>query len=114
MELARLLTLANIAMADAGIACWDSKYFYDIWRPITGIRESDAGTGPTGAGDGNAATVGDPAFSPLGMRGPVPNSFGYNGYGSGLGSVSVGLPVRVGGGTMTVHVAGSLVSGLLR
>lgn len=66
---------------------------------------------PFGSADGRFA---NPAFSPLGMRGPVPNSFGYNGYGSGLGSVSVGLPVRVGGGTMTVHVAGSLVSGLLR
>ena len=76
MELARLLTLANIAMADAGIACWDSKYFYDIWRPITGIRESDAGTGPTGAGDGNAATVGDPNYSPLGA--PASNLTGPN------------------------------------
>ena len=76
MELARLLTLANIAMADAGIACWDSKYFYDIWRPITGIRESDAGTGPTGAGDGNDATVGDPSYSPLGA--PASNLIGPN------------------------------------
>jgi hypothetical protein len=66
---------------------------------------------PFGSADGRAA---NPAFAPLGLRGPVPNGFGYNGYGSGLGSVSVGLPVRVGGGTMTVHVAGSLVSGLLR
>src|SRR5205814_10267149 len=37
-ELARLLALANIAMADAGIAVWDSKYFYDYWRPVTEIR----------------------------------------------------------------------------
>ena len=58
--------------------------------------------------------LGNPAFAPLGLRGPVPNDFGYNGYGGGLGSVSVGMPLRVGGGTMTVHVAGSLVSGLLR
>ncbi|MET4075101.1 hypothetical protein [Hymenobacter sp. UYCo722] len=66
---------------------------------------------PFGSTDGR---FGNPAFAPLGLRGPVPNGFGYNGYGSGMGSVSVGLPVRVGGGTMTVHVAGSLVSGLLR
>jgi hypothetical protein len=31
-----------------------------------GIREADAGTGPTGKGDGNPATLGDPDFSPLG------------------------------------------------
>jgi hypothetical protein len=66
LETLRLLTLINVAMADAGIAVWESKFFYDVWRPITGIRESDPGTGPTGSGDGNADTVGDPAFSPLG------------------------------------------------
>ena len=46
-------------MADAGMSVWESKYFYDFWRPITGIRESDPGTGPTHAGDGNRATIGD-------------------------------------------------------
>jgi hypothetical protein len=66
---ARLLALVNVAMADAGIAIWESKYFYDFWRPVTGIREADAGTGPTGQGDGNPATIGDPAFMPLGAPG---------------------------------------------
>jgi hypothetical protein len=66
METARLLALVNVAMADAGIAIWESKYHYDYWRPITGIRESDPGTGPSGLGDGNDDTVGDPNFSPLG------------------------------------------------
>ena len=66
METARLLALVNVAMADAGIAIWESKYHYDYWRPITGIRESDPGTGPSGLGDGNDDTVGDPSFSPLG------------------------------------------------
>src|SRR5881398_388766 len=65
-DLARLLALINTAMADAGISVWESKYFYDFWRPITGIRESDPGTGPTHGGDGNPATIGDRAFAPLG------------------------------------------------
>ena len=43
VELARLLALVNVAMADAGIAIWESKYHYDFWRPVTGIRESDPG-----------------------------------------------------------------------
>jgi hypothetical protein len=76
LELARLLALINVAMADAGIAIWESKYFYDFWRPITGIRESDPGTGPTGTGDGNANTAGDPTFSPLGA--PASNLTGPN------------------------------------
>lgn len=63
-ETARLLARANVAMADAAIAAWDSKYFYDLWRPVTAIRESDPGSGPTGRGDGNAATLGDPTFTP--------------------------------------------------
>jgi hypothetical protein len=66
IDLARLYALINVAMADAGIASWESKFFYDFWRPIGGIRESDPGTGPTGAGDGNPATIGDTAFFPLG------------------------------------------------
>ena len=76
IELARLLALVNVAMADAGIAIWESKFYYNIWRPITGIRESDPGTGPTGLGDGNSATVGDPTWTPLGA--PASNLTGPN------------------------------------
>ena len=65
-ELARLFALVNVAMADAGIAIWESKYFYKLWRPVTGIREADPGTGPTGIGDRNPLTRGDATFSPLG------------------------------------------------
>jgi hypothetical protein len=66
IEFAHLLALVNVAMADAGMTIWESKYYYDFWRPITGIRESDPGTGPTGLGDGNPDTAGDPSFTPLG------------------------------------------------
>jgi hypothetical protein len=76
VELARLLTLVNIAMADSGIAIWESKYFYDVWRPVTGIREADEGTGPTGEGDGNLETAGDTGFMPMGA--PASNSTSPN------------------------------------
>lgn len=76
VDLARLLALVNTAMSDAGIAVWESKYFYQFWRPVGGIRESDPGTGPTGSGDGNPATIGDPTFSPLGA--PASNLTGPN------------------------------------
>ena len=76
VELARLLALVNVAMADVGIAAWESKYHYQVWRPITGIREADEGTGPTGAGDGNPETVGDVNFTPLGA--PASNLLGPN------------------------------------
>jgi hypothetical protein len=76
VELARLLALVNTAMADAGIAIWESKFFYNYWRPVTGIREADRGTGPTGIGDHNPWTAGDAYFSPLGA--PASNLQGPN------------------------------------
>jgi hypothetical protein len=76
VELARLLALVNVGMNDAGIASWESKYFYKFWRPVTGIRDADRGTGPTGRGDGNPLTIADPAFSPLGA--PASNLQGPN------------------------------------
>jgi hypothetical protein len=75
-QLARLYALVNVSMADAGVAIWESKYHYKYWRPVTGIRESDPGSGPTGAGDGNPNTAGDPNYSPLGA--PASNLTGPN------------------------------------
>jgi hypothetical protein len=76
VKLARMYALVNVAMADAAIAVWESKFFYKFWRPVTGIREADPGTGPLGQGDGNPATVADPTFSPLGA--PASNLQGPN------------------------------------
>lgn len=73
---ARLLALVNLAMADAGIAVWETKYYYDFWRPGTAIREADAGSGPSGLGDGNPLTIGDPSWQPLGA--PADNGSGRN------------------------------------
>jgi hypothetical protein len=76
VKLARMYALVNVSMADAGIAIWESKYFYKFWRPVTGIREADKGTGPLGQGDGNPDTQGDIFYSPLGA--PASNSFNLN------------------------------------
>ncbi len=45
-ENVHLFALLNVTMADAVIACWDSKYRYSFWRPITAIRQ---GLTPTDA-----------------------------------------------------------------
>ncbi len=42
LETARTFALLNISMADAGIASWDAKYHYDVWRPIDAIRLATA------------------------------------------------------------------------
>jgi hypothetical protein len=75
---ARFFALINFALADAGITCWNDKYRYDLWRPVTAIRENDPGTGPTGLGSGNPFLVGqgDPTWTPLGA--PADNNNGTN------------------------------------
>ncbi|KAH7115252.1 phosphatidic acid phosphatase type 2/haloperoxidase [Dendryphion nanum] len=35
---ARFYAQLNYALANAAIASWDSKYFYDSWRPVTAIH----------------------------------------------------------------------------
>jgi membrane-associated phospholipid phosphatase len=65
---ARLLALVNVALADAGIASWDSKYFYNLWRPVVGIRQADS--------DGNAETVNVDDWTPLGA--PASNESGMD------------------------------------
>jgi hypothetical protein len=67
---ARMFAMMNVAMADAAIVGWDGKYFYDMWRPVTGIRNGD--------NDGNPDTVGDPTWTPLGAPASnetLPNNF---------------------------------------
>jgi hypothetical protein len=52
-----LFAALNLAMADAAIACWDSKFAYRFWRPVTAIRAADT--------DGNPETGADPSWAPL-------------------------------------------------
>jgi hypothetical protein len=54
-ENARLFAMLSMAFADALIAAWDSKFFYNFWRPVTAIRAGDT--------DGNADTTADLAWS---------------------------------------------------
>jgi hypothetical protein len=63
-ENARTFAMLNVAMADAGIACWDAKYAYNLWRPIDAVRQADV--------DGNDATTADPAWLPLIRTPPFP------------------------------------------
>ena len=57
VENARLFAMENLAAADALIGCWNDKYYWQFWRPITAIREADT--------DGNPATEADPMWLPL-------------------------------------------------
>ena len=54
-----------MSIADAVITSWDSKLFYDFWRPLSAIREGEF--------DGNANTIGDPMWQPLVNNPPYPD-----------------------------------------
>jgi hypothetical protein len=54
---ARMFAMENLAAADAAIGCWNDKYYWQFWRPITAITEADT--------DGNPDTQADPTWLPL-------------------------------------------------
>jgi PAP2 superfamily/Domain of unknown function (DUF4114) len=64
VESAHTLGVLSIALADAAIACWDAKYTFDTWRPVTAIRQA--------ALDGNDATTADATWQPLIATPPFP------------------------------------------
>ncbi len=76
-DAARLFALANLAAADAAIACWDSKRYFSFWRPVTAIREGEK--------DGNPATLGQADWEPL------INTPNYPDYTSGANSVTAAI-----------------------
>ncbi len=45
-DAARLFALLNMAQADSAISCWETKFFYNLWRPETAIREIDPNVNP--------------------------------------------------------------------
>ncbi|MFN7966982.1 MAG: vanadium-dependent haloperoxidase [Acidobacteriota bacterium] len=65
IENARLFAMLNVALADAAIVAWNSKYAYNFWRPVTAIRLADI--------DGNELTQADPSWEPLLTTPPFPS-----------------------------------------
>jgi hypothetical protein len=70
----RVLALLNMAQADGMFAIFDSKYFYNLWRPETAI--------PRGAEDGNPLTVPGP-FVPYVVTPCFPSYPSAHGIGAG-------------------------------
>jgi len=71
---ARLFALTSLAMTDAVLTAWDTKYHYHFWRPMTAIQNGD--------NDGNRETVGDANWHPL------QNNPNYPDYTSGANNVT--------------------------
>jgi hypothetical protein len=72
-DAARLFAMANLAAADASVACHADKYHWMLWRPIAAIHEADT--------DGNPATEADPDWEPVAPTPPYPeHPSGWNCY----------------------------------
>jgi hypothetical protein len=54
-QTARLMAMLWAGFADSAIGCWNAKFSFSFWRPVTAIR----------AGGGNPALTGDPLWAPL-------------------------------------------------
>ena len=65
LETSRLLTLLNVALADAAISCWDMKFTFNAWRPVTAIKEADR--------DDNNTTQAEQNWMPLIVTPPFPD-----------------------------------------
>ncbi len=88
-ESARLLAMVNMAVGDAGIACWDAKYAYSFWRPVQAVR----------------AMGGDPTWKPL--LAPTPNHPEYpSAHGCATTAFADALAVALGTGRINVDVPG--------
>jgi hypothetical protein len=97
-DTARLLAVLNLAMADAFIAGFQTKYEVDFWRPVTAIRAGDT--------DGNDATDGDPAWSSFLNTPPNPD---YTSTHSVLGGAAADVLRRFFGSD---HVPFTITSGV--
>jgi hypothetical protein len=75
---ARLFALLNMAVSDATVAVFETKFFYNFWRPVTAIRAADS--------DGNAATSADPTWVSYQATPPYPD-------------YACGLPSNIGAAT---------------
>ncbi len=54
-DTARLMAMLWSGYADSVIGCWNAKFSFSFWRPVTAIR----------AGGGNPQLMGDPTWTPL-------------------------------------------------
>ena len=68
-ENATLFAQASVAMADAGIVAWQTKFSEEFWRPVTAIHSGDI--------DGNDATEGDTDWVALGAPDGLGDEIGF-------------------------------------
>ncbi len=100
---ARLFAVLNLSFADSVIAFYDAKYHYQLWRPITAIREADT--------DGNPATVADPNWTPLAVTALDPS---YPGAHSTISGAGAAVLSAFFGNQDHIHATSDVLPGVVR
>ena len=100
-DASRFMAMTTVASADGLIACFDAKYHYAFWRPITAIRAGDT--------DGNEATVADPTWLPL--LPATPNHPEYPSAHS-CATTAIGLAIAKFLGTRNIELTVPSITGL--
>jgi membrane-associated phospholipid phosphatase len=80
-ESARLFALLNVCLADAGVCCWECKFKYALWRPMTAVRDADL--------DGNPDTERQAGWRPLLTTPPFPSYTSGHSTFSGAGAAAL-------------------------
>jgi hypothetical protein len=100
-DASRFLAMNTVVGADALIACFDAKYHYAFWRPITAILAGDT--------DGNPDTVADPSW--LALLPATPNHPEYPSAHS-CATTGIGLTIARFLGTRNIDLTVPSLTGL--
>jgi membrane-associated phospholipid phosphatase len=100
---ATMFATLDLALADTAIGLYDAKYHFQVWRPVTAIRE--------GATTGNPGIVPNPAWSPLTPTAPDPS---YPGAHSGFSFAAATVLTAFFGDDQPVTVASDALPGQTR
>jgi hypothetical protein len=90
-DASRFVAMNAVVEADGLIACFDAKYHYVFWRPITAIRAGDT--------DGNPDTVADPSWLPL-----LPATPNHPEYPSAHSCATTGIALTIANFLGTRHI----------
>jgi len=103
LRTASLFANLNLSFADSAIAFYDAKYTYQLWRPVTAIREANT--------DGNPLTIADPTWTPLATTALDPS---YPGAHSTISAAGASVLSSFFGDNGTIAVTSELLPGVVR
>ena len=101
---AHLFAWLNIGLADTTVAFFDTKYTYDLWRPVTAIQMAGI--------DDNPGTIADPIWIPLPIKtAPDPS---YPGAHSAISAAAAEVLRLSLGDPITLDVTSESLAGITR